>query len=393
MTFAAEIQAALSLLGAAEGDRVVDFLVDPGGARRALDDVKDGGGLVIRAMPEHAPAADGYGPAPVDPVWIRIMRGEREIGTAELRGGDGMVRRATRIEIDEREESCCDSPGCTRKRTFGSAWLVVDGASKGAKEERFSIAEERVTEGKAAVVRGVAASLGSAIGVAVHEGDAAIEIEAGEAPAAIGEAMDATALGRFSMRTEGERVVFRDWDSVGPRATARRNGWIGAVILVVAVGAWALFAREMMTGTQGSKVGSAMAAALLTLTGYAFVGVAQFSAKYRARSAPLVWVGRDRLVVMPWVGRDGAVDARPEGRFGAAIPLVDVQSASVTESVGGVAVRLATDHGPFDAIVCPSQPVAELLCAALERAIDEARHPRANATARQRFRARASAAA
>jgi hypothetical protein len=393
MSFEAEIQAALSLLGAAPGDRVVDFLVDPGSARRALDDVKEGAGLVIRAMPAHAPANEGYGPAPVDPVWIRIMRGEREIGTAELRGGDGMVRRATRVEIDEGEEGCCDAVGCTKKRGLGSVWLVVEGAAKGAGEERLLIAEERVAEGEPKVARGVAASLAAALGVPVHRGGEAVEIEAGEAPPALGEPLDAALLARYSLRTEGSRVVLRDWDSLGPRATAKRNAWIGAAVMIVAAGAWALFAWQMMHGTQGAKVGAAMGAALLTLTGYAFVGVAQFSSKYRARSAPLVWVGRDKLTVMPWVGRDGAVDARPEGRFGAAIPLADVRSVSVTESVGGVAVRLATDHGPFDAVVCPTEPVAELLSAALDRAIEEARHPRAGATARQRFRARATAAA
>ena len=37
--------------------------------------------------------------------------------------------------------------------------------------------------------------------------------------------------------------------------------------------------------------------------GYAFVGVARFSARYRATSAPLVAVGRDRIIVLPWVAR------------------------------------------------------------------------------------------
>src|SRR5262249_22318297 len=123
--------------------------------------------------------------------------------------------------------------------------------------------------------------------------------------------------------------------------------------------------------------------------GYAFLGVARFSARYRASSAPLAAVGRDRIVVAPWVGRDGAVDARPEGRLGAAMPLGEVRAAGPERRGAAVAVELATDHGPIDAMVCPDEAAAALWCAVLDRVLDEARHPRQGATARQRARQRA----
>ncbi|MFN7134706.1 MAG: hypothetical protein ACK4N5_21685, partial [Myxococcales bacterium] len=72
MALADDVKAALSLLGAEEGDPVVDFLLDPGAAGRALDAVPEHGGLVVRVQPELGPPADGFGPKPVDPVWVRV---------------------------------------------------------------------------------------------------------------------------------------------------------------------------------------------------------------------------------------------------------------------------------------------------------------------------------
>src|SRR6185437_13933980 len=103
----------------------------------------------------------------------------------------------------------------------------------------------------------------------------------------------------------------------------------------------------------------------------------------------------DRIVVLPWVARNGAVDARPEGRLGAAIPLVEVRSATPKrrggEGEATVAAELDTDHGPIDTMICPDEASAAFWCAVLDRLVDEARHPRQGATARQRARARARA--
>jgi len=392
MSFAEDVQAALALLGGPEGDPVVDFALDPGAACRALDAVPEHGGLVLRAHPEHAAGAPGYGPAPVEPVWVRVMRGAREVGTARYHGGDGMVRKALRVEIEERDEPCCEAPGCDRRRAHALVWIGLEAIS-GAPGERLLVMEQRAAEGAPDVTRGVAARLGEALGVPTLRGGEPFTEEAGEAPPPIAEALPAAELARFALRSEGDRWVLRDWDSVGPRATATRNAWIGAALMVVAAGIWVLFVLALGPGgSQGSAVGAGMAAALFTLAGYTFVSIARFSQKYRARSAPLCAVGKDRLVVLPWVGRDGAADARPEGRLGAAIPLVEVRACTACATEGGTAVRIDTDHGPFDVAVCPTEATARLWCEALDRAVDEVRHPRAGATARQRARARQLAA-
>jgi hypothetical protein len=92
------------------------------------------------------------------------------------------------------------------------------------------------------------------------------------------------------------------------------------------------------------------------------------------------------------VSREGAVDVRLEGRLGAAIPLAEVRIASLKPRKEGVAVELDTEHGPIDVMVCPTEAVARVWCAALDRAVDEARHPQKGASARQRLRQRAAAA-
>jgi hypothetical protein len=394
MGFAADCEAAVALLGGPEGDRVVDFLLDPGAACHVLDAAPEHGGVVVRAAAEVGPAAPGHGPVPAAPFWIRVMRGAREVGTAPLRGGDGMVRRADRVEIEEQEESCCDAPGCEGVRTRAAVWLVLDPV--GGAPGRLLLAEQRAVGREAEVAQAVAGRVAQALGVALHRGGAAVEVgrDAGEPPPPVGPALSAVALARFGVQREGDRVVVRDWDSRGPRASAGRNAWIGAALAAVAAVAWFELWRSLRAGggLDGPAIAAGVAGALFTVAAYAFLGVARFSAKYQAASAPLAAVGRDRIVVAPWVGRDGAVDARPEGRLGAAIPLGEVRQASLKRrGPAAFAVELDTDHGAIDAMVCTDQAAAELWCAVIDRAVDEARHPRQGATARQRARQRAGA--
>src|SRR5579863_6330542 len=147
MGLAEDAGRAIALLGARKKDRVVDLIADPGAAR-ALEALREHGGLVLRVVPELGDAAKGYAPAPRDPMWVRVMRGAREVGTALLRGGDGMVRRAERVDLVEREEPCCDAPGCDRTRVHAEAWLVLEGIGKRAKAERLLVAEGRGTAGE-----------------------------------------------------------------------------------------------------------------------------------------------------------------------------------------------------------------------------------------------------
>src|SRR6185437_9187905 len=197
----------------AQGEQVVDFLLDPGAACRALDALPEQGGIVLRAAPEATDGAPGYGPVPVSPWWIRLVRGSREVKLTPLRGGDASVRRAVRVEVETREEACCDASSCSQKRTLAEAWLVLERA--GDAPARFLIAQQRAAvepgagapAGTPGAVRAVAPRAAQALGVPLHLGGAAIEMEPAEAPAPVAPEPAPEALARFAVRREGDRVV------------------------------------------------------------------------------------------------------------------------------------------------------------------------------------------
>ena len=404
MTLSADVSNALALLGGGNDDRVVDLLVDPGAGGRALDATPEHGGLVLRAAPDPGATSPspGYGPVPLPPLWLRVVRGAREVGTVGLRGGDGMVRRADHVALEEHAERCCDAPGCDRARTRASVVVVLASVAEPGAPDRLLVAEQRVLgpdddRPGPTVTLALAARLAGVLGVPLHRAGAEVgdeEHAAAQAlalPSPLGEALSAADLARFALRSEGARTVVRDWDSRGPRASAGRNAIVGGALMLVAAAAWYALVRSLGEGGASStSIAAGIAGALFTLAGYAFLGVARFSAKYRASSLPVVVVERDRIVVAPWVGRDGAVDTRLEGHLGAAISLGEVRTASPKPRDGSTAVELDTDHGPIDAMLCPSAAAARLWSAALSRVIDEARHPRKEATARQRARQRAA---
>lgn len=383
MPFRDDVFSVLASLGPEAGDPVADAIADPGGAAAALETSES---LVLRAAPDLAAGAAGFGPDPIAPLWVRLTRGAREVITAPLTGGEKTTRRAARVAIAVAEASCCDAPSCAARRRHATAWLVCeDGA-------RLLLAEEHViAPAHGAVVAALAARLAAYLdapleGATRPDSDA----ESDAIPAPLG-AIAAADLARFALRTEGERVVLRDFAGAGPRGTARRNTVIGALLLLVGASAFIELALTLTrhTGGAGEAVAFGALGALFTLAGYAFLGVARFSARYEARSTALVAVGRDRLIVLPWVSRSGAVDGRPEGRLGAAIPLGEVRSPSVAARGGGRAVVLDTDHGAIDALLSEQDSVAAFWSAALERVTGEARHPQALASARKRARVRA----
>ena len=324
MPFRDDVSAVLASLGAEASGSVADAIADPGGASAALAR----GALVLRAAPELGAPAAGFGPDPAEPLWLSVTRGAREVVTAPLTGGEKTARRAARVAVEATEASCCDAASCGAQRVHTTAWLVCEDGARLLVTEQHTIAPAR-----GAVTAAFARRLADYLGVP-HDGatgpDDAASAAAIPEPAGAPGAVD---LARFALRTEGERVVLRDFADVGPRATAGRNTVVGALLMLVAVAAWIKLALAVTSraASTGELVGLGATGALFTLAGYAFLGVARFSSRYAARSTALVAVGRDRLIVFPWVSRSGAVDSRPEGRLGAAIGLGEVRSPSVAE--------------------------------------------------------------
>jgi hypothetical protein len=384
---------ALAALGVAADEKTIDALMDPAGALGGIDRVlasEDARALLIRCVPEHAVArargiagsgAEGeYGPEPILPVWLRVRRGG-EVTIASLYDRSFHGRRAKRVVVEVTKQPCCEAASCRNERLLTATWLEVEGDAL----ERLLVAEERSLTTSGASPFG--ARLAKLLGVPLEGASG----DTDEAPASgATAALTAAAIARYAMHVEAGRVVVRDFANRGPRATARRNYVVGFVFLVVAAGFWAQCAM-LARSSVGSAVAFGAFGALFTLAGYAFVGVARFSSKYVANSVPMIAIGLDRLIVAPWVSRSGAIDLRQEGRFGAAIPLAEVTGIAVVGKGDQSRVEIASDHGPFDVAGDLPAGVAAWLAAAVVRAVEAARHPKAGATARQRLRAREAA--
>ncbi|WP_438013678.1 hypothetical protein WMF18_22370 [Sorangium sp. So ce315] len=421
--FDAGVARALRSLGADGSVPALDPLGDPAGAVRALA-AEDGAPLLLRVAPElGAPHRDkdaAFGPAPRDPVWLRFERGAGVLQVAPLcladagpaRSGAGAAdgagegaaasRDAVRVEVAAAQRPCCGAATCTRERTHVAAWLELapapSGAGRAAAAQRLLVAEAQDLEAARAeaLVEAVAAPLAAALRVPLQTArgteppDAIAPRPLPEPAPAPAPALPAAALARFALRSEGELFVLRDHASQGPRGSATRNALIGAALLLVGLALWIQVMRSVSAGDSGIAIGVGSAAALLSLAGYAFLGVARFSSRYAARSAPVASFGAGRFVVAPWVSRAGAIDLRPEGRLGAAISAGEVHAVEVQPRGDRFAVEIDTDHGPIDALLTDREDVARYWRDAMDRAVASVRHP-GGPSARQRLRARTQA--
>ncbi|WP_437766614.1 hypothetical protein WMF27_23600 [Sorangium sp. So ce281] len=413
--FEAEVARALRSLEADSSVPALDPLGDPAGAARALSAEGGGAPLILRVAPElgalRREQDTGFGPAPRDPVWLRIERGASVLRLAPLRlagarharpeaggaggAGEGTAepREAVGIQVISERRPCCGAPTCARERTYVAAWLAL-----ATEERRLLVAEAQDLEAARAeaLVEAVAAPLAAALGVPLEtargtEPPGAIAPRPFPEPAPTPPpALPAAALSRFAIRSEGELLVLRDHASHGPRGSAARNALIGAALLLAALAFWIQVMRSVSAGDSGIAIGVGSAAALLSLAGYAFLGVARFSSRYAARSAPVVAFGPGRFVVAPWVSRTGAIDLRPEGRLGAAISAGEVRDIRVLPRGDRFAVEIETDHGPIDALLSEREDVARYWRDAMDRAVASVRHA-GGPSAKQRLRARAQA--
>ncbi|AUX44478.1 hypothetical protein SOCE26_059420 [Sorangium cellulosum] len=421
--FDAEVARALRSLEADSDAPALDPLGDPAGAARALS-APGAAPLLLRVAPElGAPGRDKhttFAPAPRDPVWLRIEPGASAVRLAPLRlaGGDGArltaggaggagegaagPREAVRVEVTSAQRPCCGAATCTRERTYAAAWLALaapQAAPSGARaglEQRLLVAEAQDLEAAraGALVEAVAAPLAAALRVPL-ETTRGTEPPDAIAPRPLPEAapeaappLTAGALSRFAIRSEGELLVLRDHASRGPRGSATRNALIGGALLIAALALWIQVMRSASAGDGGVALGVGSAAVLLSLMGYAFLGVARFSSRYAARSAPVVSFAPGRFVVAPWVSRTGAIDLRPEGRLGAAISAGEVHGVHVRPRGDRFAVEIESDHGPIDVLLTDREDVAQYWRAATDRAVASVLHP-GGPSARQRLRARA----
>jgi hypothetical protein len=398
--FDAEVARALAAIDAPGGVAAIDALADPLGAQRELDRLQPDGPILLRAgLPLRGVVGD-YGPHPIDPLWLRVTVGSKSVAVVpfRLRDGERVTARRARVEsiaVEQREVSCCGAPSCALRKIHTTAWLEP------AQGERMAIAESLDgAEASDHRAHEFARRLAQALGVEMREtanyreASSHAAVEAATPADTAREAsstsdVDGGALARFALRFEGDRRVLRDYASAFPRSSSRRNLFISFALLATAALLWFELARALRAERGSLAIALGVFAALVSLAWYAFLGVSRFSARYVARSAPLLAIAPGSVVVRPWVARTGAVDLSAEGRLGAAIPLGEVRAPAVRPRGDLYAVELDTDHGPMDLLESESEAVATLWCDVLGRALREAAHPESRASARQRARARA----
>jgi hypothetical protein len=193
---------------------------------------------------------------------------------------------------------------------------------------------------------------------------------------------------RHALRFEGEHLVLRDLERAGPREGA--GLYVG---LALALGAAAAFTVKQLVDalegepTTGRLLGLGALSAILVLASYAMASVARFSYAYAASSTPIAWFSDDRVVIAPWVSRDGAIDTQPEGRYGAAVKVAEIERVLVEPRGDGYAVKLETAHGPMD-VLTTTRALADHWASELERALVTVAAPQKKATALMRAKAR-----
>jgi hypothetical protein len=372
---------------------VVDGHLDLAGALRVA---RGDQAFWLRAAPDGGAAgADGYGPAPVEPRWLRVTPGEPTLTSIE--GGASVVAAGVAVRIARTSWGTSAAPfiktiaRAAVELNDGAVLWVATAIADDEEAARAPVAQ------LASALAGALAVPVSGVGTAPPTGEAdAARPAASVGPGAGGSGRGAApgrALVRFSLGWEGDRLVLRDRATRGPREGAVAWAIVVGGSLVAAGVAVASLVRAVGDGAPWTAValrGSVVAVFLLAA--FAFFHVTRHALRYRAAATPIAVFADDRIVVAPWVRRDGAIDPRLEGRFGAGIRAAEVHEVHVVERAGRHAVSLDTEHGPIDLADLEDASGAEALRAVIERALAGVASPARRKTAIMRGRARAAAA-
>lgn len=390
-SFEQSAEAAIRSLGGGDRVQAVDGSTDPARAAEVLSTLAEKGSVLVRASSDSGAVEPGFAPAPTSPYWIKLTRGSAEIQAVSAIGAGAtkpIARKVSRVIMEQAPVPESEVGTITRvvlslDKGGDALGSNVTVAEVWTAEEATGATRLRTLASRLARVLSVPASLPNNLPASETElNDKALpEVSHG-------------ALSRFVLRAEGPRLVLRDFANIGPRENLSTHLLIGVVFALAAGASWYFFAntRASLTAFSAPYLGWVAGSAILTLAAVAFLGVAQFAGRYSATSAPLVAFGGGKLVVLPWVSRKGAVGLDLEGRFGAAIDLVEVQSITVQDRKGKHAVEITTDHGPFDALLTGDRALAEMVAGALARTVNDLRPKAARPTAKQRARLRAATA-
>ncbi|HEY4117883.1 MAG TPA: hypothetical protein VGM56_08510 [Byssovorax sp.] len=388
-----EIAARVALVGAQPADPLVDGVLLPNDAARAVEAFASAADvdatLLVRVHPPVGAVEEGWGAAPVPPTLLRLARagGALTATRAPLRGpGDVEPARFARVVVARASEPCCALPGCAFTRAHVEVWVELEGGARLLASEGRPL-EGQPDDGATRFARALAAALAVPLEDGPTDGasDAPRADDADEIAVA-----SASQLARYAARSEGDRFVLRDHAGEGPRLGASTQRVVAIGLAALAVGFWAPAVEAAIDHAGGRAAAFGSVATLLSIAAFAFSGIARFASAYAASSTPLAWFGAGRFVVAPWVSRGGAIDLRLEGQLGAAIPCAEVTGVDVITRGDdeGTSVFIDSDHGAIDVVAVGDPALAALLGKAVRRAIELAKHPSAQPSARQRARAK-----
>ena len=330
----------LETLGMAHDTPAFDAWLAAAVAADALDGE---GPWLFRAGRELDGAQSGYAAVPEPPLWVRVGA-DGEVAVCAVGGDDVTEARATALRLETRTEVCCDSPKCDKQRSVARLWMDLDDDS--------SLLFGEALDG--AALKSLGVKLAERLAIEL-DGDA-VEHAAEPLDAA---PMSAHALAPWALRREGDLFVLRDHASRGPREAAASELVACVVLCLGAVAAWVTAVSAYGTESWQTMIISIAIGFVLTLAGFAMSQIWLHSYRYRANSEALLYAAQDRLVVAPWHSRSGAVDVKPEGRYGAALRIDEVERIEVVPEDAGWTLRAQSSHGPMDIGTLETQEQAD----------------------------------
>jgi thioredoxin-like negative regulator of GroEL len=336
------VERALAALELAPDAPAEDGWLDPGALTAALEGEDD---VLLRAGGDLAEEA-GYAAVPEDPLWLVVGRGAA-MRACGLRAAEPRGETAARVAAAREVVSCCDQPKCKDEKTIARVWIETEAGA------HLTVAEG--VDDLAPLAAALAARL--EVPCDLPQDAATTRAAREETPHA---ALSAQALARWALRREGELFVVRDHASRGPREAAWYELAGAGAMIAGGVVAWIAAASAWSAASYQALTIAAIIGLVLTLAAWATFHIGLHSARYRAASEALLYAARDRLVLAPWHSRSGAVDVKPEGRYGAALRLGELERLEVVEERDGFTLRAHSSHGLYDIGTLESADQAEL---------------------------------
>lgn len=337
---AQDLDQSLGALGLDAEQAAHDGWFDPAALGEALE--ADERPVLLRVHPPLVDAEEGYAPTPRPPGWLLLDDAPQ---LAVQGKGEAAPLKVASVVLDTVEERW---PGYLKGKPKWVATLALEG------ETTWRVAEAVGDDENAARSQlvGLGQALARRFGVAGPEGTPA------ETEGARASVPTARELAPWAFRREGELWVLRDYASHGPREAATSE-WIALVVMFVgAIACWIMTARSYGAAAWEPAAIWGASAFVLSLASFATFHIARHSSRYRERSEAIMFMAAGSFVVSPWLSRAGAVDDKPEGSYGAAVKLRELERATVAE-IGGYTIRLETTHGPMDVGALASEGMAE----------------------------------